>query len=71
MAALKKLITPYSHLNSSVFVPVRCHVGYMPFEGPVIPKNSPRDLLHAELKKVNLKPVNRHALVIRLENLLV
>ena len=59
MASFKRLFTPFSHLNSNVLVPFRCHVGYMPFEGPIVPKDTPAMLLYAELKKINLKPVSR------------
>ena len=59
MASFKRLFTPFSHLNSNVLVPFRCHVGYMPVEGPIVPKDTPAMLLYAELKKINLKPVSR------------
>jgi hypothetical protein len=64
MASLNKLFTPFLHLNSLVRVPVRSHVGYMPFEGPVVPKDSPTHLLNQQLMNVNLKPVTRYLLKI-------
>jgi hypothetical protein len=59
MAAFQKLFSPFGHLNLTVRVPYRSHVGYMPFEGPVVPKNSPLAILYDDLRKVNLKPVSR------------
>lgn len=59
MASLNKLFSPFSHLNTLVRVPFRSHVGYMPFEGPIVPRNTPSHLLNREVLNVNLKPVTR------------
>ena len=49
----------FVRLQPLVRVPFRTHVGYMPFEGPVVPKDSSAEILKKELKIVNLKPVTR------------
>ena len=59
MASLNKLFSPFSHLNTLVRVPYRTHVGYMPFEGRIAPRNTPTHILNQELLNVNLKPVTR------------
>ncbi len=51
--------TLFGHLKPVVRIPFRTHVGYMPFEGPIVPKDSPAELLKLELRKINLKPVTR------------
>jgi len=63
MASLNKLFSPFSHLNTLVRVPFRSHVGYMPFEGPIVPRNTPSHLLNREVLNVNLKPVTRYSII--------
>jgi len=41
------------------FVPVRTHLGYIPFEGPLRPYPTNQKKFHGALKVVNLQPVNK------------
>ena len=74
MASLNKYFSPLcrgSLNNLLVRVPVRNHVGYMPFEGPLVPKTSPSDILQKELLKINLKPVTRYTFFVCSYTLLI
>ncbi len=42
-------------------IPIRTHVGYLPFEGRIPNNKTPAALFKSQLKAINLKPVKRIA----------